>query len=1236
MKTQINHRINLKCIVCIFLSFTLVVGCLPADLLKTIQVSASEDIKEIVTSSGVKVTYPSAEEQDRNTTVSGRLRSQEEIEEAMQEGGAISFVDHSTEDISPSTSTESSDFDVDSDATLPEKVDLRDRETVGAVRRQDPWGTCWAQSANAAAEINIAKQTGNSPLKLAPMHTSWFAYTALPTSDSELSGSQKTQAGEGAWENTTDMPKNAKLDLGGGLTTAASTFMQGSGIALDSDFQYDCYSKYVAWVDKTRENFEEKGGYDYTKRFYSLARLKKWSYLGSARSGGSDVSYGMNMTVINRMKAAINNGDGVDISYRSTTSLPDYMNESTMSQYIDTTMSHNHAVCVVGYDDNWSVDNFNSDHKPPANGAFIVKNSHGTTYGKSGYFYLSYYDKSLDEASVYEFDMDGYNGSYINNSTEVIDQYDFLRAHEMANMSGTEWYSNVYTTYQKQKLHHIGTYYCNPGTTMQYKVYRLKKDAVSPSDVAYSLDSPEAEGTYYSDYEGFVSIKLDTPISLEKGEKYAIWFSGSAPRAKVYGGSTVTEKVVINSNESFYKYSYSDSWSALAATSGTGSQDNFCVKGYATVQGNTSSVTFNSNGGTTIPSQTVTDGGKISAISTPTKSGFTFGGWYYDKSFSTAFNASDAITHDVTLYAKWTAKIEYVLNGGTNASANPNEYISGVGVVSFADATKTDYDFAGWWTADGTDGNWGSRVTTISGDDSGDKKLFARWALHAYSITYTDDKGGTNTNPTSYTTETGTIDLVPAVKEGYDFVDWYSDSTGLPVKSIEAGTIGDIKLTARWTLHYYSINYKNTEAATNPNVTSYTIELKNDIKLSDATREGFAFDGWWTQDGSAGSSWGKRVEVIESGSTGDRTLYAKWIAGQLNINYENVSGATNPNPNYFSPDETLKLKDPTKIGYDFTGWTDEEGNRVTEIAKGTVAPVTLTANWKLHNYAIKYNNCSGASNPNPSTYTCATDSFQLLEPTRLGYVFDRWTDASGNEAVYVYSGTTGDLTFTANWVALTYSISYENLNGVANPNTVSEYTPDTATITLKNPSRDGYVFDGWYTKLGETSGDWGKKITKIEKGSVGDIKLYAKWTAESVKTNTMHRLYNRWTGEHFYTSDTSERDKLVKLGWNNEGTGWIAPETSNKPVYRLYNKYVEGGDHHYTMDKSERDSLIKAGWSDEGVGWYSDEDEGVPLYRQYNPNATVGTHNYTASKSENDKLVKAGWRAEGISWYGVK
>ena len=150
--------------------------------------------------------------------------------------------------------------------------------------------------------------------------------------------------------------------------------------------------------------------------------------------------------------------------------------------------------------------------------------------------------------------------------------------------------------------------------------------------------------------------------------------------------------------------------------------------------------------------------------------------------------------------------------------------------------------------------------------------------------------------------------------------------------------------------------------------------------------------------------------------------------------------------------------------------------------------------------------------------------------------------------------------------------------------------------------------------------------------------LAADTTTTTTDTRTVHamnRLYNPYTGEHFYTADTDEKATLVEAGWNDEGIGWYAPATSNTPVYRLYNKFAPGGDHHYTMDKAEYDWLVKLGWSGEGVGWYSDDDKQVALLRQYNPNELANNHNFTTSTDENKTLIKAGWQAEGEAWYGV-
>lgn len=141
--------------------------------------------------------------------------------------------------------------------------------------------------------------------------------------------------------------------------------------------------------------------------------------------------------------------------------------------------------------------------------------------------------------------------------------------------------------------------------------------------------------------------------------------------------------------------------------------------------------------------------------------------------------------------------------------------------------------------------------------------------------------------------------------------------------------------------------------------------------------------------------------------------------------------------------------------------------------------------------------------------------------------------------------------------------------------------------------------------------------------------------AAEAQTTPVYRLYNRWNGEHLYTTSTTERTRLVKLKWRDEGVGWTAPATSKLPVFRLYNKWA--GDHHYTMSPAEVKTLVAAGWRDEGTAFYSVDwgQERIALYRQYNPNARSGAHNFTLSNQEHSAIVRAGWRPEGAAWYAI-
>ncbi|KFJ00330.1 hypothetical protein BPORC_1110 [Bifidobacterium porcinum] len=137
-------------------------------------------------------------------------------------------------------------------------------------------------------------------------------------------------------------------------------------------------------------------------------------------------------------------------------------------------------------------------------------------------------------------------------------------------------------------------------------------------------------------------------------------------------------------------------------------------------------------------------------------------------------------------------------------------------------------------------------------------------------------------------------------------------------------------------------------------------------------------------------------------------------------------------------------------------------------------------------------------------------------------------------------------------------------------------------------------------------------------------------TSKGISFSNIYRLYNPYSGEHFYTPNLDEAKKIAAVGWQWEGTAWVS-SSDGTPVYRLYNPF--GGIHHYTVNADERDALIKAGWRAEGASWTSDSSRAQAVYRLYNPYSGNGAHHYTRSSAERNALVKAGWQDENVSWY---
>lgn len=201
---------------------------------------------------------------------------------------------------------------------------------------------------------------------------------------------------------------------------------------------------------------------------------------------------------------------------------------------------------------------------------------------------------------------------------------------------------------------------------------------------------------------------------------------------------------------------------------------------------------------------------------------------------------------------------------------------------------------------------------------------------------------------------------------------------------------------------------------------------------------------------------------------------------------------------------------------------------------------------------------------------------------------------------YTGSAITPTVTLTYDGATLTegtdYTVAYSNNVG-----------PGTATVTI--------------TGIG---------------GYAGSTSLTFMIVEPPIATVPMYRLYNRWSGEHLFTTDYSEYSYLGSIGWTQEGVAWYAPASGGTPVWRLYNPY--SGDHLYTGSASEYTYLGSIGWRQEGESFRSADasSDGAPIYRLYNRWLTAGTHLFTTDASEYSYLGTLGWSQEGEAFYAAK
>ena len=177
---------------------------------------------------------------------------------------------------------------------------------------------------------------------------------------------------------------------------------------------------------------------------------------------------------------------------------------------------------------------------------------------------------------------------------------------------------------------------------------------------------------------------------------------------------------------------------------------------------------------------------------------------------------------------------------------------------------------------------------------------------------------------------------------GYTFNGWKLDG-----HTVTDGyeVTDDIELAADWSLTHYNIQYEGIDGTEYVAPTGeYTITDVT-IPLGEASKDGYNFGGWYT---SSDFKEGTDVTEIATGSTGNKTFYAKWTPITYDITY-NLDGGENPAgaiESYTIEDE-VTLPTPEKSGYTFLGWYDAEtdGGKVETISVGSTENKEFWAKW---------------------------------------------------------------------------------------------------------------------------------------------------------------------------------------------------------------------------------------------------------------------------------------------------
>ncbi len=282
---------------------------------------------------------------------------------------------------------------------------------------------------------------------------------------------------------------------------------------------------------------------------------------------------------------------------------------------------------------------------------------------------------------------------------------------------------------------------------------------------------------------------------------------------------------------------------------------------------------------------------KTFSLKAPVRTGYTFLGWYREKSYrNRVTQIPKGSTGNLTLYAKWQVnqyKIVYKANKADSGSM-PAETVCRYGKKYTLPANKfkrNGYVFAGWNTkADGSGKEYGNKakVKNLSSKNNKTVTLYAQWKRKSYSIQY-ELNGGvmSNGNRSTYYENTKTFTLKAPEREGYTFKGWYTDKKFQnKITKIKKGSKKNYKLYAKWEANHYTIVFDGNGAqqGTMKKLGGCRYDKEYTLPGNVFAREGYLFVGWNTAPDGGDIYYGDRANVKNlTAENGESViLYAQW------------------------------------------------------------------------------------------------------------------------------------------------------------------------------------------------------------------------------------------------------------------------------------------------------------------------------------------------------------------------